>query len=73
VVVDYKLPTAAKVGVHFFDVAGRKLSSPYRGQQSAGEQSQRFSLNNIGWSAGVYVVSLEVNGQMYSRKISLFR
>ncbi len=73
VVVDYKLPTAAMVGVHFFDVAGRKLSSPYQGRQSAGEQSQRFSLNNIGWSAGVYVVSLEVNGQMYSRKISLFR
>lgn len=73
VVVDYKLPAAATVGVHFFDVAGRKLSSPSWGRQGAGEQTQRFPLSGIGWSAGVYVVSLEVNGRMYSRKIGLFR
>lgn len=72
-VVDYTLPGASTVGVHFFDVAGRKLSSPFKGRQSAGQQSLRFSLSNIGWAAGIYVVSLEVNGRMYSRKVGLFR
>jgi len=56
VVLEYDLPATANVGVHFFDVSGRKLSSPLRG-----------------WAAGVYVVSLEVNGKMYSRKLGLFR
>lgn|GEM_PF-2952338 len=72
-VIDYELPAAAPVGVHFFDVAGRKLSTPYRGRRGSGGQSQRFPLRNIGWSAGVYIVVLEVNGRMYSRKIGLFR
>lgn len=72
-IIDYQLPTAANVGVHFFDVAGRKLSSPFRGRQNAGAQTHRFSLSNIGWAAGVYVVSLEVDGRMYSRKVGLFR
>ena len=72
-IVDYTLANAASVGIHFFDVAGRKLSSPFQGRQAAGAQSQRFSLNNIGWASGVYIVSLEVNGTMYSRKVGLFR
>lgn len=72
-VIDYTLRSNSTVGVHFFDVAGRKLSSPFRGQQPAGQQSQRFSLNNIGWASGIYVVSLEVNGRMYSQKVGLFR
>ncbi|MFT5998467.1 MAG: hypothetical protein ACI81P_000920 [Neolewinella sp.] len=72
-VVDYTLPGASNVGIHFFDVAGRKLSSPFQGRQPAGQQSQRFSLSNIGWASGIYVVSLEVNGRMYSRKVALFR
>ena len=73
VIIDYTLPSTANVGIHFFDVAGRKLSAPFRGQRSAGENSQRFSLNNIGWASGVYVVSLEVNGRMYSQKLGMFR
>lgn len=73
VVLEYDLPTAANVGVHFFDVAGRKLSSPVRGQRSGGANVERLPLSGIGWASGVYVVSLEVNGKMHSRKLSLFR
>lgn len=72
-VVDYQLPAAARVGIHFFDVAGRKLSSPFQGRENAGAQLHRFSLSNIGWASGVYVVSLEVDGRMYSRKVGMFR
>ncbi|MEM6771127.1 MAG: hypothetical protein AAF597_11125, partial [Bacteroidota bacterium] len=73
VVLEYGLPAAANVGVHFFDVAGRKLSSPVRGRRSAGANLERIPMNSTGWASGVYVVSLEINGKMYSRKISLFR
>ena len=73
VVIDYELPANARVGIHFFDVAGRKLSSPFRGNRPAGAQTQRVAMSSAGWSSGVYVVSLEVNGRMYSRKLGFFR
>lgn len=73
VVLEYDLPAAANVGVHFFDVAGRKLSSPLRGRRNGGANLERLPLNSVGWSSGVYVVSLEVNGRMYSRKVAMFR
>ena len=73
VVIEYDLPANSRVGVHFFDVSGRKLSSPFQGNRPAGAQVQRVPLSSVGWSAGVYVVSLEVNGRMYSRKLGFFR
>jgi uncharacterized protein (DUF1501 family) len=73
VVIDYDLPASANVGVHFFDAAGRKLASPFRGTRAAGPQSQRVAMSSIGWASGVYIVSLEVNGRMYSRKLGFFK
>ncbi|MBC6992769.1 DUF1501 domain-containing protein [Neolewinella lacunae] len=73
VVLEYDLPTSSRVAVHFFDVSGKKLSAPYSGQQLAGGHVQRFALNSVGWASGLYVVSLEVNGKMHSRKLGVFR
>ncbi len=73
VVIDYELPGNANVGIHFFDVSGRKLSSPFQGNRPAGSQTQRVAMSSAGWSSGIYVVSLEVNGRMYSRKLGYFR
>lgn len=73
VVIDYELPSSANVGIHFFDVSGRKLASPFRGPRAAGSQSQRVAMSSIGWASGVYIISLEVNGQMYSRKLGFFK
>jgi uncharacterized protein (DUF1501 family) len=72
-VVEYNLPAAARVGVHFFDAVGRRLSTPFQGRRGAGAQVQRFSLNGIGWASGVYILSLEINGRMYSQKLAMFR
>lgn len=73
VVLEYDLPAAANVGIHCFDVSGRKLSSPLKGRRASGANLDRFPLNSINWASGVHVVSLEVNGRMYSRKLSFFR
>lgn len=72
IVIEYELPRESRVGVHFFDVAGRKLSSPVNGRRGAGPQRETFLPGNVGWAAGVYVVSLEVNGRLYSRRIGMF-
>ena len=73
VVLEYDLPAAANVRVHCFDVSGRKLSSPLQGRRTGGVNVDRFPLNSINWASGVHVISLEVNGRMYSRKLGLFR
>ncbi len=73
VVIDYELPSNARVGIHFFDVSGQKLNTPFQGNRPAGAQTQRVAISSAGWSSGVYVVSLEVNGRMYSRKLGFFR
>ncbi|TXF89979.1 DUF1501 domain-containing protein [Neolewinella aurantiaca] len=73
VVIDYDLPAATNVGIHFFDVSGRKLSSPFQGRRPAGQQSQRVAMSSVGWSSGVYIVSLEVNGRLYSSKLGFFK
>lgn len=73
VVLEYELPSTAKVGVSFYDATGRRLSAPFKGQRNAGVNQQRFNMAAINWSSGVYVVSLEVNGRAHSRKVGLFR
>lgn len=73
VVVEYELPAAADVGIHFFDVSGRKISTPFKGKGLPGENLQRLRLNSSQWASGIYIVSLEVNGRMYSRKLGFFR
>lgn len=72
-VLEYELPGNAQVNIHTFDVSGRKLSSPFSGRRPAGANLQRLPLNSIGWASGVYIISLEVNGRMYSRKLGMFR
>jgi uncharacterized protein (DUF1501 family) len=73
VVVEYDLPANANVNVHFFDMAGRKLSSPFSGRRPAGLQTQHFPLGSVGFAAGIYVLSLEVDGRMYSSRVAMFR
>ena len=71
-VVDFTLPTNAAASIHLFDIGGRRIGTPWRGRGLAGVNSQTVSLDGRTWAAGVYVVSLEVGGRMYSRKIGLF-
>jgi hypothetical protein len=73
VVVEYDLPANANVNVHFFDMAGRKLGSPFSGRRLAGLQTQHFPLGSVGFVAGIYVLSLEVDGRMYSSRVAMFR
>ncbi|MGB3546841.1 MAG: DUF1501 domain-containing protein [Saprospiraceae bacterium] len=72
-VVEYVLPAGTSVGISLYDALGRELSSPFRGEQISGEQRMRFPLQNLNWSAGVYVCSLSIDGQQYARKIAMFR
>lgn len=68
----YELPQTGNVSIRLHDALGRVVSSPFQGRQYIGAQQLQFPLSAINWSAGVYIVSLETAGRVYSRKVALF-
>lgn len=73
VTVEYSLAGPAEVRLHFYNVGGQRLSTPFRGVQQAGPQQHRFGLIAANLSAGIYLVSVETGGRVYTRRIALFR
>ena len=74
IVVEYDLATGGTpVAIHLFDISGKRLGTPYRGRGDAGANTQHLPLRGTSHASGIYVVSLEVGGRMYSRKLGLFR
>lgn len=70
--VQYNLAQTGNVHIRLHDTLGRVVSSPYQGRQYIGVQHLQFPLSSINWSAGVYIVSVETAGRVYSRKVALF-
>ncbi len=70
--IDYHLPATGTVNLRLHDALGRSLSTVFQGRQYLGKQELRLPLSSVNWSAGVYVVSLETGGRVYSRKVALF-
>ncbi|MEM8583147.1 MAG: DUF1501 domain-containing protein [Bacteroidota bacterium] len=71
--IDFELERAGEVTIRLHDIVGRVVSSPYQGRHLTGEQTVRLPLSSINWTDGVYVVSLETGGRVYSRQVGLFR
>lgn len=72
-IVSYELQQSAAVNLHFYNAAGQRLSTPFTGRQPAGEQQHRFGATAAGVSSGLYIVSVEAAGEVYSTKLALFR
>ena len=71
--VDFELPQSGNVQIRLHDMLGRVVSAPYQGFAGQGEQQVRLPLSSINWSEGIYVISLETGGRVYSRQVGLFR
>lgn len=71
-VINYNLPTTGNVIIRTHDALGRIVATPFTGHQYLGEQQMRLPLSVTGWAAGVYIVSVESGGRMYSRKVALY-
>ncbi|PHI18790.1 hypothetical protein CEQ90_16175 [Lewinellaceae bacterium SD302] len=71
-VLKYNLPTTGNVVIRTHDALGRIVATPFNGNQFRGEQEMRLPLSVTGWAAGVYIVSVESGGQMYSKRVTLF-
>lgn len=71
-VLKYNLPQTGNVVIRTHDALGRIVATPFNGRQFLGEQEMRLPLAAANWSAGVYIVSIEIGGSMYSKKVALF-
>ncbi len=69
VIVTYTLAATSRVGVHLYDALGRRLRTAYTGEQTGGPQEVLLDGRYV---PGVYIVSLEVGGRVYGKKLPLF-
>jgi uncharacterized protein (DUF1501 family) len=71
-VIRYDLPQSGNVIIRTHDALGRIMATPFNANQYLGAQEMRLPLSAANWSAGVYIVSVETGGRMYSTKVALF-
>jgi hypothetical protein len=64
--IEYSLMTAGKVSLKVFDLAGREVETLASGYEPAGIYKLNWSPENIG--AGVYLLRLDVNGEVSLQK-----
>ncbi|MDD2197840.1 MAG: T9SS type A sorting domain-containing protein [Bacteroidales bacterium] len=65
----FALEDASKINLSIFDINGRYLKTLYKGSTDAGEKEFTFSGSGIGVGAGAYIVKLNVNGTVITKKI----
>lgn len=71
--VSYDLATASPIDITLYNMLGQPMKTVFQGYQMSGNQRFSFPLSDIGWAAGVYVCTLRVGNQQYSKRISLVR
>ena len=69
--INFELEQDAPVNLAVFDVSGRKVSQLKDAELSQGTHNIEF--NGSGLATGTYIVRLAINGQVYSRNISLIK
>lgn len=67
--VNYTLEESAEVQVEVYNLLGKKVQTLASGLQTPGRHTYRFEPAAAGLSAGIYIVRLEVNGAITSKKV----
>ncbi len=67
--VNYTLEESAEVQVEVFNLLGKKVQTLASGLQTPGRHVYRFEPAVTGLPAGIYIVRLEINGAVTSKKV----
>jgi hypothetical protein len=67
--IAYTLSNRAKVNLRVIDLAGKQLAVLIKQEQTAGKQEFYWELSKNNISSGMYILILQVDGKIYSRKI----
>lgn len=67
--IAYNLTTKANVNLRVIDLAGKQLCILVKQEQSAGKQEYYWELAKNNITSGMYILILQVDNKIYSRKI----
>lgn len=67
--IAYTLSAAAKVNLRVIDLTGKQLCVLVKTEQAAGKQEYYWELSKNNVTAGMYILVLQVDNKIYSRKI----
>lgn len=67
--IQYQLTNNADVKLSVFDASGQQVHQWDAGNQNAGEHRYQFDPQNFGYESGMFIIQLNVNGNLYSEKV----
>ena len=67
--IAYTLTAKANVNLRVIDLAGKQLAVLVKQEQAAGKQEYYWELSKNNITSGMYILILQVDGKIYSRKI----
>ena len=70
-IVPYSLREASHVSIHVYDLLGRSVATLVDGEMPAGKHEVRFDGSYL--STGVYLVRMQVAGQVFTQRITLMK
>ncbi len=70
-IISYSLPQSGNIDLKIFDIAGREITTFYRGYQSAGNYKLNFDGKNL--SSGNYFIHLNVNHITQSQLVTILK
>ena len=73
ITVQYNLPVSMRTRVTVFDLLGKPVETLFNGHQYQGKHQHIFSTNKSRFSSGMYIITIEAGGIIYSKKVNIFR
>jgi hypothetical protein len=69
--ISYMLDQAGEVKFELYDILGRRIALIEQGWREAG--AYKLKWNDEGWASGVYLLRMEIAGQVKVRKVAVVR
>ncbi len=70
--LNYTLQKNAAIDINLFDLSGQKVAVLLKKNQTFGSHQETIDLTKWALTAGVYIVELQLEGEMYREKIVVF-
>jgi len=69
ITIQYQLTNNADVKLSVIDASGQRIHQLDAGNQNAGEHRYEFEPRKFGYQSGMFIIQLNVNGNLYSEKV----
>ncbi len=69
ITIQYQLTNNADVKLSVIDASGQRVHQLDAGNQNAGEHRYQFEPRKFGYQSGMFIIQLNVNGNIYSEKV----